>query len=97
MFRNERIYIAPNIGVSDYINEGKEEELIQLISELSLTDPTIEVCSPEDFEPDFVKGLDQDKKILDELTKEWNIFEQDPKLDVFIDYLRNRLFDWKSR
>ena len=28
MFDNDRIYIAPNFGVNDYINEGREEELI---------------------------------------------------------------------
>jgi superfamily II DNA/RNA helicase/HKD family nuclease len=92
MFDNDRIYIAPNIGVNDYINEGREEELIQLLTELSDTDPTIEICSTEDFEPGFVTGLRNDKALLTELVEGWAKIHQDPKLDTFIEYLNNRLF-----
>lgn len=93
MFDNDRIYIAPNYGVSDYINEGREEELITLLTELADTDPTIEICNADDFEPGFITGLKNDKVLLDELVLDWSNVIQDPKLDVFIDYLKNKLFD----
>lgn len=93
MFDNDRIYIAPNYGVSDYINEGREEELITLLTELADTDPTIEICNADDFEPGFITGLKNDKVLLDELVLDWANVIQDPKLDVFIDYLKNKLFD----
>lgn len=93
MFDNDRIYIAPNYGVSDYINEGREEELITLLTELTDTDPTIEICTGEDFEPGFITGLKNDKVLLDELVYEWASVTQDPKLEVFIDYLKNKLLD----
>lgn len=93
MFDNDRIYIAPNYGVSDYINEGREEELITLLTELADTDPTIEICNADDFEPGFITGLKNDKVLLDELVMDWANVIQDPKLDVFIDYLKNKLFD----
>lgn len=93
MFDNDRIYIAPNYGVSDYINEGREEELITLLTELADTDPTIEICNADDFEPGFITGLKNDKILLDELVLDWANVIQDPKLDVFIDYLKNKLFD----
>lgn len=93
MFENDRIYIAPNHKVSEYINEGKEEELIILLTDLAETDPTIEICTAEDFEPGFVTGLKNDKVLLDDLAAEWAEITQDPKLDVFIDYLNTRLFD----
>lgn len=93
MFNNDRIYIAPNYGVSDYINEGREEELITLLTELADTDPTIEICNADDFEPGFVTGLKNDKGLLDELVHDWANVSQDPKLEVFIDYLKNTLFD----
>ena len=35
MFENDRIYIAPNFKVSDFINEGREEELIAILTELA--------------------------------------------------------------
>lgn len=93
MFENDRIYIAPNVGVSDYINEGREEELIQLLAELADTDPTIEICTTEDFEPGFLTGLKSDKALLNELVDEWAKVSQDPKLDTFIYYLNERLFE----
>lgn len=92
MFNNDRIYIAPNVGVNEYINDGREEELIQILTDLSDTDPTIEICTGDDFEPGFVTGLKSDKKLLDELVADWNKIEQDPKLDVFIEYLNKKLF-----
>ncbi len=93
MFDNDRIYIAPNYGVSDYINEGREEELITILTDLAETDPTIEICTADDFEPGFITGLKNDKVLLDELVQDWANVTQDPKLEVFIDYLKNKLFD----
>jgi len=93
MFENDRIYIAPNLGVNDYINEGREEELIVLLTDLADTDPTIEICNADDFEPGFITGLKNDKVLLDELVSEWANITQDPKLDVFKEYLAKRLFD----
>lgn len=93
MFDNDRIYIAPNYGVNEYINENREEELIALLTELSDTDPTIEICTADDFEPGFITGLKNDKNLLDELVKEWDAITQDPKLDIFKNYLATKLFD----
>lgn len=93
MFENDRIYIAPNLGVNDYINEGKEEELIALLTDLADTDPTIEICNVDDFEPGFITGLKNDKLLLDELVKDWANITQDPKLDIFKEYLANKLFN----
>ena len=93
MFDNDRIYIAPNYGVNEYINENREEELIALLTELSDTDPTIEICTAEDFEPGFITGLKNDKTLLDELVKEWDAITQDPKLDIFKEYLATKLFN----
>nr|WP_294894750.1 helicase-related protein [uncultured Pedobacter sp.] len=95
MFKNNRIYIAPNYNVSEYINNDKEEELITLLTELKDTDPTIEICTKEDFEPNFIKGLENDKELLEELVIEWAKITYDPKLDEFKKYLNTRLFDKK--
>ncbi|KQS93020.1 helicase-related protein [Chryseobacterium sp. Leaf394] len=93
MFENDRIYIAPNISVNDYINEGKEEELITLLTNLADTDPTIEICNADDFEPHFFKGLKADKVLLDELMGYWSSIIQDPKLDEFKKYLETTLLN----
>jgi superfamily II DNA/RNA helicase len=93
MFENNRIYIAPNLKVNDYINDGKEEELIGLLTDLAETDPTVDFCTGDDFEDGFFDGLKQDKLLLDNLVKEWDKIEDDPKLDVFVCYLKTKFFD----
>ncbi|MCL6259466.1 phospholipase D-like domain-containing protein [Aquiflexum sp. TKW24L] len=93
MFENGRIFIAPNLPVTEMINEGREDELIDLVLEKSIEDPTIDICEPDDFEYDFLPGLRHDFKLLKELSEEWEKVIEDPKLEVFITYLKNTLLD----
>jgi superfamily II DNA or RNA helicase len=88
MFASGNIYIASSLHVSDYILEGREDELIAAIAEASETDPTITVCTPKDFKPEFLDGLRHDGKILEDLVAAWEKVEGDPKLDEFLAYLR---------
>ena len=87
MFENGTIYIAPNLNVTEYIVEGREDELIQKIAEAQLTDPTIEVCTPDDFEPIFLEELRKDYAIVEDLNSQWKLVTEDPKIDEFIDKL----------
>lgn len=95
MFDGGKIYIAPNLPVSEYINEGREEELLDLILNKAQEDPTIEICEPDDFEPEFVTGLKRDYQILKELNADWVDIKEDPKLEVFIKYINDKLFEKK--
>jgi superfamily II DNA or RNA helicase len=93
MFAKGTIYIAPNLNVTQFLLEGREEELIAKIAERQPTDPTIEICTPADFQPGFVEGLEQDWQKLDALCREWEQVEEDPKLDEFLRHLKTELFD----
>lgn len=93
MFEKGTIYIAPNLKVNELLSENKEEDLIKLIEEARDTDSTIEICTPNDFVEGFKDGIEADNKILKELVKLWDEVDSDPKLDIFIDYLKTRLFD----
>ncbi len=93
MFEKGTIYIAPNLDVSTYILEGREDELIAKIAEKQATDPTIEICTPDDFRDDFLEGLRRDYEILDALCKQWFKVKNDPKFDEFLLYLRTEFFD----
>jgi superfamily II DNA/RNA helicase len=95
MFARGTIYIAPNLNVTEYLMEGREEELIAKIAERQPTDPTIEICSPSDFEAGFTEGLELDWQRLDELYAEWKRVEEDPKLDEFLLHLKDGFFDPK--
>jgi len=93
MFKNGRIYIAPNLRVTDYIVDDREDELIGLINERVDTDPTIQECSPADFEPQLLDGLKHDQALLEELVERWGQIDYDPKMDTFVEYINNTLFD----
>jgi len=95
MFARGTIYIAPNLNVTQFMIEGREEELIAKIAERQPTDPTIEICSPSDFVAGFVAGLESDWQKLNELYEEWKKVEEDPKLDEFLLRLKDELFDPK--
>ena len=93
MFAKGVIYIAPNLKVNEWLSNDEEDKLIKAIEEAKYTDPTIEVCSPDDFEEEFEQGILHDHKILKELVDKWDKVDYDPKLEVFVDYLKNQLFD----
>lgn len=84
MFANGTVYIAPNLNVNEYVMEEREDELLTKMIALQETDPTIEICSADDFIAGFAEGLQRDYEILIELNKAWQKIEQDPKLDEFI-------------
>ena len=88
MFVRGTIYIAPSLHVTDYILEGREDELIEAITDASATDPTITICVPKDFKPEFLAGLQHDGKILADLVAAWEEVKGDPKLDEFLACLR---------
>jgi ERCC4-related helicase len=93
MFAKGTIYIAPNLNVTEFMMEGREEELIAKIADRQPTDPTIEICSPSDFVDGFVAGLEQDWAKLDQLCSEWQAVDVDPKLDEFLRHLKTELLD----
>lgn len=93
MFEKGTIYIAPNLHVNELLMADKEDELIKQIDEARYTDPTIEICTPGDFDPQFIKGLQDDGDILEDLVAEWDKITQDPKLEEFVERLQQELFD----
>jgi superfamily II DNA or RNA helicase len=95
MFDDNRIFIAPNFDVNKYIEEDREEELLQKLIDLKDTDPTIEICTAKDFEDGFLEGLKDDYDILKNLVKKWEKITADPKLDIFKEYLKNKLLSAK--
>ncbi|MDA8669441.1 helicase-related protein [Flavobacteriales bacterium] len=87
MFENNTIYIAPNLNVSEFIIENREDELIKKIQDLAGTDPSVSVCSPDDFEPHFLTELKRDYQIVTVLNNKWSQVSEDPKIDKFIEMI----------
>lgn len=91
MFEKGVIFIAPNLNVTEYVMEEREDDLLTKMLALQPTDPTVEICSVDDFVPGFIDGLRRDFDILTKMNDEWKEIKQDPKLDEFIIKLNNEL------
>lgn len=92
MFETGRVYIAPEERVTDYILEGREEELLDRLTNLAVTDPTILICKATDFDPAYIEGLRADLLMLRDLTSRWSEVKEDPKLDEFKRRLKTEMF-----
>lgn len=93
MFENGTIYIAPNLNINEYIMEEREDELLTKMLAMQVTDPTIEICTADDFVAGFSEGLKRDFDLLTELNALWKNVNQDPKLDEFIRRLDTELLE----
>lgn len=91
MFEKGTVFIAPNLNVNEYVMEEREDELLTKMIAMQATDPTIEICSADDFIAGFSEGLIRDFEILTELNSLWQKVNQDPKLDEFIRRLDTEL------
>src|SRR5690606_33315115 len=58
---------------------------------LQLTDPSITICTPDDFEKVFITVLKKDYEILKTLNAQWQEVYEDPKLDEFLRRLKTEL------
>jgi superfamily II DNA/RNA helicase len=96
MFRNNAIHIAPSLHVSEFIVNGKEDELIAKMEILKETDPSVVTYDREAFVPGFEEGLKHDQELLDRLCEEWKNWQQnhkDPKLEELNLQLKSRLLN----
>jgi len=96
MFENDKIYIAPDLDVNKFYDEGKEEELEDRINELNEESPKNAIYVGGDFDEQFLKGLKIDKVIIDELVAKWNQINYDPKWDKFIAELEQTFLGKKN-
>ncbi len=95
MFDRGTIFIAPNVNITDYLIEGREEDLLELLIQLQEDDPAIEICTPDDFDKSFLPGLIEDHRILTHLCSLWEASNEDPKYDEFINHLQVELLSPK--
>lgn len=91
MIENGKVYIAPKLGVSEYILNDNEAELEDLL--MNSDDPAkIQAFDTSDFSEEFIQGIKRDNEILADLVNRWEaINAYDPKYDIFIEKLKKEL------
>lgn len=93
MFEKGKIFIAPDLNINSLMEKGMSmDEIEELIIELSAENPKNNVFTPDNFDPAFLDGLHRDVKNLQELKNQWAKVTVDPKLENFIDLLKNEVF-----
>ena len=92
MIEKGRIYIAPKLGVSEYILNEDEQALEDILSESE--DPDfIQAFSVEEFDSIFIEGIHHDQQILEALYSKWEKINQDPKYDELVYRIKGELMD----
>jgi len=93
MFNNDKIFIAPDIDVNKFLDEGREEELEAKIEALNAASPNNQIFKSKDFSKELLEGLFRDQEILKNLLEKWENIGDDPKTKKFIDEVNNKFFD----
>ncbi len=94
MLENDKIYVAPDLDVNLFIEEGREEELEKKIN--ATKDDKTCIYKAKDFDPDYIKHLKEDLKLIDYLIKLWDKVDADPKMEKFLVDLKSDILKKKN-
>ena len=96
MVAGNRIFIAPDVDIQEYIEQGREEELLEKLATEQQTDPRIKILTRDDFEPGLFDLLEQDHELLQEMEIQWGAIvndQPDPKLQLLLAELPGTLLN----
>ncbi|OSS40259.1 Superfamily II DNA/RNA helicase [Christiangramia flava JLT2011] len=85
MFEKDKVYIAPDVDVNKYLNDGNEEALEEKMNEKGGNNV---IFQNQDFKEDFLLLLKEDEKMISNLVERWNKVDYDPKLEKFLKDLK---------
>ena len=94
MIENGKIYISRKYNVNELILDNNEEELERLLLNAETPD-LIQGFDIEDFEDEFIEGIKKDNEMLFKLNESWKLITDDPKYNIFLEKIKNELFDSK--
>jgi len=96
MFERDNIFIAPDLDISEMLNQGMSDEEIE-IEVLKIDDekPKNKKFKQTDFKKGFIEGLRNDYEHLYALNERWKAVDEhnDPKWNVFIQLLKAEYFN----
>jgi superfamily II DNA or RNA helicase len=86
MFEDDKVYVAPDIDVNKYLDEGDEEGLEAKINSKGGNN---QIYQSNDFKETFIPLLQFDRNMVAELVDAWKEIDYDPKLEKFLFELKN--------
>ncbi|MCZ8168619.1 MAG: helicase-related protein [Flavobacterium sp.] len=94
MFDNDKIFIAPDLGINELIDKGLSfEEIEKKVLYDGISNIKSNVFTADDFVEEYYYKLKKDLEILEEIHNSWSEIEEDPKLDKFVETINSELFD----
>lgn len=96
MYERDNVFIAPDLDISDLLNQGKSDEEIEIeIFKIDDDKPKNKKFKQSDFKTGFIEGLRNDYENLFALNERWKAVQDnnDPKWNVFIDLLKTEYFN----
>ena len=95
MFDQGKVIIVSKVQINELQErfDNDVETMIQYITEHRDLKEEYFTYKPEDFKPCFLEMLKEDASKLQQLCNDWENVNTDPKLDLFVDLLKNELFD----
>lgn len=95
-YESGKVFVAPDLDINRLIDEGFTDDEIEMkILSISDEKPGNKTFSPDDFSPEFIKGLKQDLETLESLCDRWDEVDRDPKFEKFLELLEDELLDRK--
>ncbi|MDR1452966.1 MAG: phospholipase D-like domain-containing protein [Candidatus Margulisbacteria bacterium] len=83
-YKQGYVFFGEKIRLQDYEDYDNDEELLKLIES-----GKVRQIAADKFKVDFIKDLEHDLVILNEIRKIWQAVKVDPKLEQFVDKLKN--------
>lgn len=94
MMKNNKVFIAPDLDIEKFYDSGMDEdEIMEEVEKASAENPKNRVFKASDFDDNFLTELIEDQEILDELCDKWDANSEDPKLNRFLEMMRDEFFD----
>ena len=92
MYKSGVVYVSKKYNVYDLMNNGEEDKLDFIVDK----EDAFKFKS-EEFNSTFIEDLEFDLSNLKRIRRMWDPIENDPKLDKFIDDLKNNKLLKKSK
>lgn len=88
---NGVVYVSSEVNVTKLIIDGDEEKLTEILAQGD--ESKLKAFTADQLQESFLPALQSDLEALNTLCVAWDMVDEDPKFDEFLDYMRGRFFE----